>query len=649
MSQSPAPIFLAYDPDALGRRLAEVPGPVLLLGPPGIGKSTLCQALGPRLAAARGDCWCLSADPGSPGFGPPGALSLGRWQGSGWQLRASEALCSLDAGRFRLPLTLGLERLLTGARPAPLLVDAPGVVRGAAGAELLQALVQVFNPSCVLALSREPGRLPLARELAAAGLPVLAVSAAEQARRPGKGRRSRGRTRAWDAWLAPAREQRLALAGLALTGTPPPLDQPEAWRGRQVALLGSDQATLALGEVLALEAGVLCLRIAAPAIAPRALLVRDARRGTDGRLGSAPARGAASLAFIPPPDILPYPQAGDDGGPRPLARVGPALALLVNGVFGDPLLHLRLRQERRSLLFDLGDGARLPARVAHQVSDVFVSHAHIDHIAGFLWLLRARIGATGGCRLFGPPGLAAHLAGLVSGIRWDRIGTAGPSFEIAELHGERLRRFALRAGGPGLEPLPAAVAPGGLLTDEPGFRVWAAELDHGIPVLAFAWQAGLQVRVLPERLAAAGLAPGPWLRRLKKAVTTGETDQEIALPDARCRPVSTLADELLAVSPGPRLVYATDLADSPGNRRRLIALARGAHSLFCEAAFAEADAEQARRTGHLTARACGEIAEAAGVGQLLAFHLSRRYQDEPERIYDEIREVCTRLASPPLG
>jgi ribonuclease BN (tRNA processing enzyme) len=648
MSQDPASNLLAYDPDALARRLAEEPGSVLFLGPPGIGKSTLCRELGERLAAG-GACWCLSVDPGSPRFGPPGALSLGCWRDGGWQLRASEALCTLDAGRFRLPLTLALERLLTGAPPAPLLVDAPGLVRGAAGAELLQALVQALKPSCLLALIREPGRLPLAQELAAAALPLLAVRAAEQARRPGKGRRSRDRTRAWEAWLAQARDQRLELAGLALTGTPPPLDQPEAWRGRQLALLGPDQATLALGEVLALEPGALRLRIAASPIAPRALLVRDAQRGADGRLGSAPAPGAGSLTFVPPPDILPYPQPGDNAGPRPLVRVGPALALLVNGVFGDPLLHLRLRQERRSLLFDLGDGARLPARVAHQVSDVFISHAHMDHIAGFLWLLRARIGEAGVCRLFGPPGLAGHLAGLVSGIRWDRIGAAGPRFEVAELHGQRLRRFALRAGGPGPEPLPAAVAPGGLLLDEPGFRVWASELDHGIPVLAFAWQAGLQVRVLPERLAAAGLLPGPWLRRLKQAITSGETDLEIGLPDASRRPAAALAAELLAVSPGPRLVYATDLADSPENRRRLIALARGAHSLFCEAAFAQADAGQAHRTGHLTARACGEIAQAAGVGQLLAFHLSRRYQEEPERIYAEIREVCTRLASPPSG
>ena len=51
MSQDPASNLLAYDPDALARRLAEEPGSVLFLGPPGIGKSTLCRELGERLAA----------------------------------------------------------------------------------------------------------------------------------------------------------------------------------------------------------------------------------------------------------------------------------------------------------------------------------------------------------------------------------------------------------------------------------------------------------------------------------------------------------------------------------------------------------------------------------------------------------------------
>ncbi|HHO68641.1 MAG TPA: hypothetical protein ENK12_06390, partial [Gammaproteobacteria bacterium] len=107
---------------------------VLLLGPPGSGKSTLAGALGAALQAAGRGCLCLGADPGTPGFGPPGAVCLGRWHDGGWQVVALEALCSLDAGRFRLPLVDAVRRLLPPSVNGTLLIDAPGVVRGVAGA-----------------------------------------------------------------------------------------------------------------------------------------------------------------------------------------------------------------------------------------------------------------------------------------------------------------------------------------------------------------------------------------------------------------------------------------------------------------------------------------------------------------------------------
>jgi ribonuclease BN (tRNA processing enzyme) len=54
-------------------------------------------------------------------------------------------------------------------------------------------------------------------------------------------------------------------------------------------------------------------------------------------------------------------------------------------------------------------------------------------------------------------------------------------------------------------------------------------------------------------------------------------------------------------------------------------------------------------TRHLTARACGEIATAAGVERLIPFHFSKRYEDEPERIYNEVAAVCARLIMPKPG
>jgi ribonuclease BN (tRNA processing enzyme) len=138
------------------------------------------------------------------------------------------------------------------------------------------------------------------------------------------------------------------------------------------------------------------------------------------------------------------------------------------------------------------------------------------------------------------------------------------------------------------------------------------------------------------------LAPGPWLTELKRRFAAGETTASLALPDGSETPVGALAQALLIAAPGKKIVYATDLADTPANRERLATLARDAHTFFCEAPFLPEDAEQAVRTGHLTAQACGEIANAANVQQLVPFHFSRRYEDTPERVYAEVASVCSR-------
>lgn len=619
---------------------------ILLFGQPGIGKSTLAAKLGKALAKSGRVCTCIGADPGSPGFGVPGALCSGQWQDDSWKLNDLEALCSLDAGRFRLPLVAALGRLLARSHfKGPLLVDAPGVVRGGAGAELLTAIAEAAAIDTLLVLVRAGGAMPLLQELQSHQARVYRIGAAEVACRPSKKARARNRTQLWDRYLERSVERDFVLSEVRLIGMPPALEESAAWSGRQIALL-EENKTLAMGEVIAREQD--CLRVRMPPVEAEkpVLLLRDARRTEDGLLNKAKPAVPPAVWYTPPPDIMHHPDYAVGGGPRPIISMGAVHASLINGFFGDPLLHLRLRHQRRSMLFDLGEAGRLPGRIAHQVTDVFISHAHIDHIGGFLWLLRSRIGDFPPCRVYGPPGIADHLWGLVCGIHWDRIGENGPVFEITEMQGDCLQAFRIQAGRPEKEYLGKQALHEGLLLDEAAFQVRTVTLDHGIPVLAFAFEPQRQLNVRKERLEVRDLRPGPWLNELKQRVVAGEVDVPIELPDGSKASVGVLAEDLLKVTAGQKLVYATDLADSEQNRERLLTLAQGGHTLFCEAAFVEADREQARYTSHLTARACGEIAVAANVERLIPFHFSRRYEAEPGLIYSEVLAACPRAVVP---
>ena len=642
--------FQKHDLPVLTRSAAEIISTlmgidrcILLFGPPGVGKSMLASQLGAALAESSRSCWCLSADPGSPAFGVPGVVSLGKWVADGWQLTRFEAVCTLDAGRFRLPLVTAVRHLVQPRPDGVLLIDGPGVVRGIAGRELLLGLVEAAGVEAVLVLTMAGRSPPLVDELRTCVPEVYVVHAASEARRPGKRSRARMRTEQWDAYLAEAVEHRIDLAHVNLIGTPPPLEESCCWDGRMVALLQGNR-TLAMGEVQQLDGTRLTVRAPVQSESFDTVLIRDAQRTVDALVETAAPFVRERFEFIPPPDVLP--SAEDSGGPRVVGRVGAVDVALVNGVFGDPLLHLRIRHLGRSLLFDLGEGGRLAARIAHQVTDVFISHAHMDHISGIQWLLRSRLGEFPVCRVYGPPGLARHIEGFIQSFLWDRIGEHGPCFEVAEVHEDRLQRYRLQAGHSGCEWLGEVELTDGILLDEQGFRVRGIMLDHKTPVMAYAFEPGKEINFRKDRLQEQGLEPGPWLTELKQQLLADNGTAIIQLPNGQKKSADALGTALALIRPGKRLVYATDLADTPTNREHLIAFARNAHTFFCESPFIKKDVQHAIRNGHLTTTACGEIATAAGVGRLVAFHFSRRYRDQPQQIYDELKESCSRAEIP---
>jgi ribonuclease Z len=317
-----------------------------------------------------------------------------------------------------------------------------------------------------------------------------------------------------------------------------------------------------------------------------------------------------------------------------------------NGVFGDPLLHVRLAYVRRSLVIDFGEGARLPARIAHQVTDVLITHAHADHVTGLLSFIRSRIGEWPVCRMYGPAGFADNVAGLLAGILWDRAGSRAPRFDVFELHGRSIKCFDVSAGRREPELRDQSSASNGCLRSDAQVEIRAIELDHMTPVLAYSIEPAANVRVRSERLEAFGLEPGPWLTVLKDMLLNEQPEARIELPDGAVRTAADLGEDLCIVEPPKRLVYATDLADTPSNRDQLCAFAAGAHTLFLESSFRVADRDHAQRTGHLTTRACGEIAKRAGVEQLIPFHFSRRYEHDAAAVYAEIAEVFPNTVVP---
>ncbi|MFO1376683.1 MAG: MBL fold metallo-hydrolase [Steroidobacteraceae bacterium] len=332
---------------------------------------------------------------------------------------------------------------------------------------------------------------------------------------------------------------------------------------------------------------------------------------------------------------------------RPIFHAG-----LTNRSFGDPGVHVDLKFERRALLFDIGDISSLATRRLLRISDVFVSHTHMDHFCGFDHLLRVCLGRDSGVRLYGPAGFIAQLEHRLAAYTWNLVQNYETAFVI-EAHEYDGRDRLLRARFDSRKrfargPLPEISVRGGVLLEDPQFRVRAVPLEHhDITSLAFSFEEATHMNVWRNRLEELGLPTGPWLTELKRQVRANAPDDTPIHIHWRTRegsrdetrPLGTLRREVLESVPGQKVCYVTDVADTSGNRAVLDEFLRGTELLFIEAVFLDADRDMAGRKGHLTARAAGTIARAAGVRRAVPFHFSPRYLGREDELRREFQEA----------
>jgi len=250
-----------------------------------------------------------------------------------------------------------------------------------------------------------------------------------------------------------------------------------------------------------------------------------------------------------------------------------------------------LRWDDEGLLFDPGEGTQrqmlFAGVTASQVTRICITHFHGDHCLGLPGVL-ARMSLD----RVPHPVEVCYPAG--SREVFGRLRHASLFRDVLDL-----RQRRIRGAGP-------------VVVDAGAFRLEARALSHSVPTVGYRLAEPDGRRMLPDRLAAAGIA-GPDIGRLQRAGRLSAGGRTVTL------------EQVSEPRPGQRFAFIMDtrLCDAA------FALAEQADMLVCESTFANAEEALARDYGHLTAGQAGQIAARARVRLLVLTHFSQRYEPGP--------------------
>jgi ribonuclease Z len=313
----------------------------------------------------------------------------------------------------------------------------------------------------------------------------------------------------------------------------------------------------------------------------------------------------------------------------------------VNGPFEDPCVYVRILREKRALLFDLGYLGRLQLGNLLKITDVFVTHMHMDHFAGFDTVLRGVLKRDIPLRIFGPENIIQCVEGKLKGYTWNLIKDYPLKIDVFEISEDSIYHAGFYAENSFEKVIHPAMIFEGIIKKEPLFKINGILLSHQIPVMAYSIEEEFHININKAILTDKGLPVGPWLSDLKKAIREQKSEvrsqelEEITFEiNNRIFMLAELM-EIATITKGQKISYIMDVAPTDDNIRKIIPFVKNSDILFCEAYFLEKDRDRAKERHHLTAAIAGRIAREANVGSIEIMHFSPKYRHCVDELYNE--------------
>ncbi len=265
-------------------------------------------------------------------------------------------------------------------------------------------------------------------------------------------------------------------------------------------------------------------------------------------------------------------------------------------------LAIGMENRKEWILFDCGEGTqyRLMSTPlsSYNLSKIFITHLHGDHIYGLFGLLASRglQRAKKGLEVYGPKGIKELLSSVL------RLSQLNLPFDlrVVEIESEESYSFD-------------------------GFRIETLKLSHSIDTYGFILiEDPKPGRFDPRRAEDAGIPPGPLFGKLKRG-------ESVRLPDGR------IFDSKEFVGPqraGKRVIIGGD-NDTPS----LFEKYKDIDLMIHEATYTQKDFDALpQKFMHSTAKSVAQAASRIGVKRLILTHISPRY-DTCERVCGLLEEA----------
>ncbi len=260
-----------------------------------------------------------------------------------------------------------------------------------------------------------------------------------------------------------------------------------------------------------------------------------------------------------------------------------------------------INREGEMMLFDCGEGTQqqmMRAKTGMKLNSIFVTHFHADHFLGIPGLIQTMSfnGRTEPLEIYGPE-WTEQMARLLIELGYYKLGFSINAHELGN----------------------------GEIIDKGDYFIKAVETDHGIPSIGYVLEEKKRTgRFNRERAIELGVPVGPLFSKLQKG-------EPVTINGRMILPSMVLGEKRT----GRKLVYS-------GDTRPCSSIAKestGADLLIHDGTLADELMNWAIETKHSTAGEAALLAKKAKVKQLILTHISSRYSESVEPLYEDVKKV----------